>query len=364
MNFKNADPVFSVYVHTSPHGKRYVGITSQPVEVRWGTNGKGYVDNKHFYAAISKYGWNNFNHEVVASGLDLEQASQLESELIAKYNCMDSSHGYNQTTGGNWSQPSDAVRARLSEIKRGQWKDEEFRRKVVYGNKIAVRPPLSPETKAKIGAALRGRVSPLRGRKLSESHRLKLLGRTPWNKGQTKHTSLSLACISKKLKGRTFTSATIEKMSKVRKDLYASGYSPIWVNDGCCERQIQPNELVPQGFKLGRLDTMYVTDGVHTRKVSLEEGQHLLANGWCRGKSENIQAAVKQSHQQYIWVYNELEFSNAVDLAKYLNQNGYPKIVGSTITALYNKGFSTSKIYCSLDGQITRKEVVHESCKN
>ena len=34
MNFKSDNPKFSVYVHTSPQGKRYVGITSQQPEKR------------------------------------------------------------------------------------------------------------------------------------------------------------------------------------------------------------------------------------------------------------------------------------------------------------------------------------------
>lgn len=57
--------VYTVYMHVSPSGKRYIGITSQKVEKRW-ANGKGYKTQQYFYRAIKKYGWNNFQHIIVA----------------------------------------------------------------------------------------------------------------------------------------------------------------------------------------------------------------------------------------------------------------------------------------------------------
>ena len=46
---------FKVYIHTSPNGKVYIGITSRDAEKRW-NNGHNYKPNKHFYSAIQKYG--------------------------------------------------------------------------------------------------------------------------------------------------------------------------------------------------------------------------------------------------------------------------------------------------------------------
>lgn len=51
-------------MHISPSNKRYIGITSQKPEIRW-ANGKGYSYNKHFYRAIQKYGWDNFEHRIL-----------------------------------------------------------------------------------------------------------------------------------------------------------------------------------------------------------------------------------------------------------------------------------------------------------
>ena len=55
---------YKVYMHTSPSGKVYVGITCQPTYARW-KNGNGYKNNKHFYNAIIKYGWDNFEHQII-----------------------------------------------------------------------------------------------------------------------------------------------------------------------------------------------------------------------------------------------------------------------------------------------------------
>ena len=75
---------YSVYVHTAPNGKRYVGITSKPVLERW-REGNGYYRNTHFYNAIKKYGWGRITHDVISDGLTKEKACLLEIELILKY---------------------------------------------------------------------------------------------------------------------------------------------------------------------------------------------------------------------------------------------------------------------------------------
>lgn len=92
---------WSVYTHTSPSGKVYVGITSQAPEKRW-KGGSGYVrsDNHQplFANAIIKYGWENISHKIIASNLTKEEACSIEKALIAKYKRQNKS--YNITDGG------------------------------------------------------------------------------------------------------------------------------------------------------------------------------------------------------------------------------------------------------------------------
>ena len=90
---------YTVYLHLNKiNGKRYYGITSLKVERRW-NNGKGYKE-QYFVRAINKYGWNNFEHIIVAKGLTKEEAGWIETVLIAEYDTTNPDKGYNITKGG------------------------------------------------------------------------------------------------------------------------------------------------------------------------------------------------------------------------------------------------------------------------
>ena len=89
---------WTVYRHTSPSGKVYIGITSQNVERRW-NSGKGYTLCKAFYNTILKYGWDNIKHEVLFTNLSEERAKKSEIELIMHYKKLRIS--YNITDGGD-----------------------------------------------------------------------------------------------------------------------------------------------------------------------------------------------------------------------------------------------------------------------
>ncbi len=98
---------YCVYKHTLPKeisGKDndmvYIGITSQQPERRW-ANGLGYTYNSYFYKAIKKYGWNNFNHEILFSELTHDEANKKEVELISFYDSINRSKGYNFQTGSS-----------------------------------------------------------------------------------------------------------------------------------------------------------------------------------------------------------------------------------------------------------------------
>lgn len=94
------DKTYKVYIHISPSNKRYVGITSQPIEKRW-RKGQGYFRNPHFTRAIDKYGWDNFQHIIVQDGLTKEQAEAVEKTLIEKYQADNKLFGYNIKSGGD-----------------------------------------------------------------------------------------------------------------------------------------------------------------------------------------------------------------------------------------------------------------------
>lgn len=140
-----------VYVHINKtNGKRYVGVTSKvKPEHRW-SNGLGYKENSHFYSAIQKYGWDGFEHVIIAEGLTEQDAKSMEKDLIAKWKTQNREFGYNMTSGGDGTpdyHPSEETRRKLSIAR--------------------MKENLSEETLARRSAGLRGR-------KFSEEHKRKI----------------------------------------------------------------------------------------------------------------------------------------------------------------------------------------------
>ena len=180
-----------VYIHTCKvNGKKYVGCTTRvKPEFRWGKNGEGYQTNKHFYSAILKYGWNNFQHEAWELTCESEMY-YAEKYLIAYYNTTDKRFGYNHSTGGEhghlgckhseetrkkMSQSmkgkhhkpfSEETKKKMSESRKKSHSDPEFRRKMA---EIHTGKPHSEETKRKMSQAAKERAKdPEVRRKMSE----------------------------------------------------------------------------------------------------------------------------------------------------------------------------------------------------
>lgn len=86
---------FCVYKHTNKeNGKVYIGITCTEPHERWRC-GFGYKDNQDFFEDIVKYGWDNFDHEILYSNLTEQEALKIEDELIIKHKSYKSNYGYN-----------------------------------------------------------------------------------------------------------------------------------------------------------------------------------------------------------------------------------------------------------------------------
>lgn len=163
-----------VYMHTNKiNGKRYVGITCQAVQTRWGKTGNKYK-GQPFYNAISKYGWDSFEHEILEENLTLDDANKKEIYYIKEYRThfrFKDCNGYNSTLGGEGSSgyiPSDEARRKISEWHKGKttwnkgkrysipqmsniqaerWKDDKYRQNMIDKN---IGKKLTEETKNKI----------------------------------------------------------------------------------------------------------------------------------------------------------------------------------------------------------------------
>ena len=96
---------WKIYKHTNKiNGKCYIGQTCRknPNE-RW-NNGKGY-NGTIFAKAIEKYGWDNFEHEIIEDDiLSEDEANEREMYWIEYYNSyagVSGGNGYNMTRGGD-----------------------------------------------------------------------------------------------------------------------------------------------------------------------------------------------------------------------------------------------------------------------
>ena len=143
---------YCVYIHRNMiNNKRYVGLTHQKPNDRW-HNGTNYYHNIHFKSAIKKYGWDNFEHVIYASGLSAEEASALEVELIAKYNTTNQNYGYNLDSGGSRTTHSEETKQKMSLAAKGRKISEETKEKLRIastGNKNSLGYKHTEEAKQK-----------------------------------------------------------------------------------------------------------------------------------------------------------------------------------------------------------------------
>ena len=146
--------MYTVYQHKNKiNEKVYIGITSQKPEQRWGSQGCNYKSSPHFYSAIQKYGWDNFEQNILFTDLTKEQACLKEQELIKEYNSTNREFGYNSTSGGDIFTMNEETKQKMSQA--------------MIRNQNGLGHPCSEEKKEKISNAQKGR-------KFTEEHKQKL----------------------------------------------------------------------------------------------------------------------------------------------------------------------------------------------
>jgi len=126
---------YVLYEHRNKiNGKRYIGITNNTTK-RWYGKGKHYENCSYFWNAIQKYGWDNFTHTILLSGLSLEEANRLEVEYISEYKTQQKEFGYNLAAGGNnaptmlGKHHSEETREKMRQSALGRVISEEQRKK-------------------------------------------------------------------------------------------------------------------------------------------------------------------------------------------------------------------------------------------
>lgn len=190
---------WTVYKHISPSGKVYVGITSKDPIRRFGCKGQGYKNNKHFWSAIEKYGWDSFGHEIVETDLAHETACKLEKEIIMSEKSYDPRYGYNIALGGQGHLMTDATKEKLSkslkkycsspEIKKAMserskkmWEDEEFHQAHIKENHPMYGHHHSQDARNRISQARTGRPT-TKGQKRTAEQRQRMSEAQKGHKG-------------------------------------------------------------------------------------------------------------------------------------------------------------------------------------
>lgn len=166
---------FIVYMHRNKvNGRVYIGMTCQP-ERRW--NPYSYRRCPSFFQAIQKYGWDNFDHIILADGLTKEEAQKIEIEQIIAHDSRNREHGYNLAQGGECNMAgykfTDEQKANLSKIRKGKGKGMH----------------VSPSTEFKKGHGF----SEEAVRKMSLAKK----GKPPWNKGLVGYNSGEKNCMKR-----------------------------------------------------------------------------------------------------------------------------------------------------------------------
>jgi group I intron endonuclease len=174
--------------------KIYVGQTWETMEHRAGPAGKNYKDCTYLWNAIKKYGWNNFESEIIIIVDTQKMADYWEQYFIDQYNCCNRKKGYNIQRGGSRdSIISENTRQKMSISRKGKRLSEETKQKI--SSMLKGRPShkkgksCSEETKQKMSEARVGKNNPIYGtfrseetkRKISMSNKGKMKGIMPSN---------------------------------------------------------------------------------------------------------------------------------------------------------------------------------------
>ena len=122
---------YCIYMHKNLiNGKVYIGQTNQKPEYRWGESGNHYKNCTHFFRAIQKYGWDNFEHIILENNLTAQQANEKEIYWISYYDATNEEKGYNIQQGGLNRRVAEDTKEKLSQHAKKLWQNEEHRTKM------------------------------------------------------------------------------------------------------------------------------------------------------------------------------------------------------------------------------------------
>lgn len=247
---------YTIYLHTFPNNKYYVGITSVSVNERW-LNGNGYVKQPYIFKAIQKYGWNNIKHEILEIVNTKKEAEERERYYITEiYHSNNKKYGYNNTNGGNYN----------------GMHTEETKEKISNKLKGKVGHPISNELKQKISSINKNRI--------------------PWNKGLKKeYTPEEL--IAKKNKEKEYKRKWFEKNKELIKEKQKEYHKQYY--------QLHKEEILKQNKE------KYIPS---TRKKKTLQEKNMYKNQWRRERMKDPEYRLKVRMKQREYRRKKKEATN------------------------------------------------------
>lgn len=322
--------LYYVYCHTNKiNGKKYIGITCQNPKNRW-DSGHGYRNNRHFWSAIKKYGWDSFLHEILFDNLLKEDAKLKEIELISNLNTRNREFGYNITAGGesgNGYIASDESRRKISEANKGRIVSKETRDKIskAHLGKVCKRGIDSPNYGRKASVEAKLNMSKAQS---GEKHRL-------YGKHQSEETKTKISETESIPIVQLDTSGNLIKRWNSLKDATLCGFLDSKISS-CCrgDRLSHGGYLWMYEKDYNSLDGDKILDRCKKIKESIEKyspkkilqlstsGEIIkewnstcetVKYGFNKGCVSNCCIGRAKTHKGYKWVYLK-DYKNTIDL--------------------------------------------------
>ena len=105
----------------SLNGKKYIG-QAKNLKIRLGEHRRNKkTESRYIYRAIKKYGWESFEHSIIATATTKQDLDVMERHYIKEYGTMKT--GYNLTSGGEGGAEYSAESKRIISEKNQAWWD-------------------------------------------------------------------------------------------------------------------------------------------------------------------------------------------------------------------------------------------------
>jgi hypothetical protein len=264
---------YELYEILFSNGKRYFGISKNYKKRFQGHLKSTYIRKSKtaLHNAIRKYGVDDIALSLIAVG-DVYYIQNLEIAIIARFNTTDRKLGYNLALGGNISpMHNPEVAKKVSDSKKGTPLSplvyEAYRRWFAENREVFVErlsssqknywSSLTEEEYTKICANRKGRPSPNKGRKITDPIKLNNI-----RQGVLKRGPDWLVNNIRARQNAEFTSARSRQLKEARNNINHAKRTAIvsqvisnskWITDGQKCRRIYFSDIVPLGWKYGKI---------------------------------------------------------------------------------------------------------------